>query len=268
MEITRVEPLAHLVFYDESYVAQVEAILAQRPFVPPRGRFDDLNAQVVAASRGVTVADLLRRLQAAAGHLAHIANGHAADQIVIRFKQGVTPRTLARLLGDEAGHTRHHLQNLERQAKRDPSREVEQLRRAVDAFCRLIRELPEASLAEQEWGPKEVLAHLVWWHEYYVARIEAAAAGQLVAEPPGRPVALNAQAAAGSHGVSVAELLRRWQEADERLRDFGQTMDPQMIVVTIHRPTGFIHGCLDDLIPRVESHIREHHRELRRVAPL
>src|SRR6266511_6260393 len=59
------EVLAHLVFWIESYILQLEAIQAGSVPLPPQGRFDDLNLQVVAASRGVAVDELLRRHQRA-----------------------------------------------------------------------------------------------------------------------------------------------------------------------------------------------------------
>ena len=42
--------------------------------------------------------------------------------------------------------------------------------RVVDA--RYIEGLPEAR-ADKAWGPKEILAHLVYWQEIWVAQAEA-----------------------------------------------------------------------------------------------
>ena len=54
---------------------------------------------------------------------------------------------------------------------------LDKLRATVEGFCRFIVGLPKTTLVEQEWGPKEVLAHLVFWHESYVAQIEALMGG-------------------------------------------------------------------------------------------
>jgi hypothetical protein len=62
----------------------------------------------------------------------------------------------------------------------------ERLRETVEAFCRFIEQLPEAALAEQEWRPKEVLAHLLFYHESYVAQVEAPVAGEPFEPPKGR----------------------------------------------------------------------------------
>lgn len=57
------------------------------------------------------------------------------------------------------------------------------LEEAVERFCRFITTLPASGLVEQDWGPKEVLAPLVYHHELYVNLVEALLAGRPV-EPP------------------------------------------------------------------------------------
>ncbi|HEX6384797.1 MAG TPA: maleylpyruvate isomerase N-terminal domain-containing protein [Anaerolineae bacterium] len=253
------EALAHLVFWLESYVTQVEALLAGETPGLPRGRFDDLNAEVVAASRGVSLAELLRRHHVACERLYQVAESHDPESIVLVLKQGSAfQHPLSTYMTAEASHIRWHQQILERQIGGGYLDEVEKLRETVAVFCRFIRELPEVDLAVQTWGPKEVLAHLVFWHERYVAQIEALRAGEPFAGPEGRLKDLNALAVEASRGVAVAELLRRFEAADERLREFGRTLDPQNVILEVqsHRHT------LDGAISSIETHIRNHHQKL------
>ena len=51
------------------------------------------------------------------------------------------------------------------------------LDQAVEDFCRFIENLPPEVATQQAWGPKEVLAHLVYYHELYVAQAQAYLAG-------------------------------------------------------------------------------------------
>lgn len=46
--------------------------------------------------------------------------------------------------------------------------ESERLIETVNQFCKFIAAIPENALAEQDWGPKEVLAHIVYHHELNV----------------------------------------------------------------------------------------------------
>jgi hypothetical protein len=103
---------------------------------------------------------------------------------------------------------------------------IQELREAVDEFSRFIRDLPEAALLDKAWGPREVLVHLVFWLESYVAQTEAILAGEPFKLLRGRFDDLNSQAIEASRGVAVDELLRRHQMASERLGSLAQTHDP------------------------------------------
>ena len=253
------EMLAHLVFWIESYVAQVDALLAGETPVPPQGRFDDLNTQAIQASRGVPVEELLRSHQAACEHLCQVARTHDPDGIVFLLKKGSSVRRpLTWYLSAEASHISWHQRLLERQTNHAYSGEIEKLKETVDAFCQFVQELPDADLADREWGPKEVLAHLVFWHERHVAQIETILAQEPFAGPEGRPKDLNAQAVEAGRSQPVDELARRLQVADERLRGFGRTLDPQDVVLEVQSHLHTLEGA----IARIEAHIRNHHRRL------
>lgn len=148
--------------------------------------------------------------------------------------------------------------------------EVERLRATVESFCCFVEGLPETALAEQEWGPKEVLAHLVFYHESYVAQVEALLAREPFEPPQGRFCDLNAQAVAASRGVPVADastglspsLVCRFRAADERLCALYEAHDPTGIVLKIKQ--GAKPRTLAELVPEIEAHVRNHQRKLER----
>lgn len=140
--------------------------------------------------------------------------------------------------------------------------DVLQLVETVDQFCQFITALPENTLVEQDWGPKEVLAHLVYHHELYVKMVEAFLAGTPVAPPEGTFRELNAQAVAASRGVPPYELIDRFQKANQRLVELYRQHDPGKIVIEIK--VGAKLRTLAELVPEIEAHIRNHLKKLRK----
>ena len=256
------EVLAHLVFWLESYLVQVEAILAGDKPEPPQGHFDDLNAQAVEASRGVPVTKLLDRHRAACERLGYVAHTNDPEKVIFTLKKGSAFRhPLTKYLTAEAGHIRWHQKILERQVNQDYLSDIDKLRETVDRFCRFINHLPETALVEQEWGPKEVLAYLVFWHERCVAQIEAVLAKESFAGSEDRLKDLKTQAVQASRGVPVTDLINRFKAVDERLRNLGRTLDPQTIMIKVqaHQHT------LDGAISSLDTHIRRHHQKVARL---
>jgi hypothetical protein len=134
--------------------------------------------------------------------------------------------------------------------------DCERLMETVDRFSQFIITLPADAVAEQEWGPKEVLAHLVYYHELYVNLIEATLAGVPAMPSQGRFRDLNATAIQASRGVPVPQLVERLQEANRRLVSLYDAHDPDAIVVKIK--AGAKLWTLTGLVPEVEAHIRNH----------
>ena len=139
-------------------------------------------------------------------------------------------------------------------------RDIAKLRTTADSFSRFIEELPRATVTEQAWGLKEVLAHLVFHHESYVDLVKALRNGELFEPPRGCFSDLNAQAVAYSRGVPVQELIRRFLEANETLCNLYEAVDPQALVVEIK--LGVKPRTDAELITEVEAHIRNHQRKL------
>ena len=109
--------------------------------------------------------------------------------------------------------------------------ETETPRQAVADMHRFIVALPQADPVEKPWGPSEVVAHLVFWIESYVAQTEAILAQESFAGPQGRPKDLNAQVVEANRSQPVDALVRRLRLANERLLAYGRTLDPQVVVL-------------------------------------
>ena len=118
---------------------------------------------------------------------------------------------------------------------------TDDLRQAVGEFRHFVSGLPEPALVEKAWGPKEALAHLVFWLESYVTQVEALLAGQTPELPSGRFDDLNAEVVTASRGVPVTELLRRHLVACERLYQVAESHDPENIVLVLKQGSAFRH---------------------------
>ena len=134
------------------------------------------------------------------------------------------------------------------------------LDQAVEDFCRFMQNLPPEATTQRDQGPMEVLAHLVFYHELYVAQAHAFLAGTSVDLPKGRYSELYAEAAERFRGVTIDEMVKRLRIANRRLSELCAAGDPDQIVVPIK--TGVRPYRLAKLIPEVASHIRNHQRQL------
>lgn len=134
------------------------------------------------------------------------------------------------------------------------------LDQAVEDFCRFMQNLPPEATTQRDQGPMEVLAHLVFYHELYVAQAQAFLAGTSVDLPKGRYSELYAEAAERFRGVPIDEMVKRLRIANRRLGELCAEGDAEEIVVPIK--TGIKPYRLAKLIPQVTSHIRNHQRQL------
>jgi hypothetical protein len=141
--------------------------------------------------------------------------------------------------------------------------DIERLTRTVEDFCVWIESLPERGLHAQAWGPREVLAHLVYWHESYLTQSEAILAGRAYRLPSGRFADMNAEAVGRLCNLRPATLTRRFRAVNRRLSRLAEAYDPRKIAFRIKE--GSKRWRLSDLIPAVEAHIRNHLRSLKKA---
>jgi hypothetical protein len=107
-----------------------------------------------------------------------------------------------------------------------------------------------------------VRAHLLYWHEHYLAQSKAILSGKTYPLPPGRFADLNARAAEKMAGLSSTVFVRRFRTANRRFRRLALANDPRAIAFRIQQ--GSQPWKLSDLIPAAEGHIRNHLRKLKK----
>ena len=157
---------------------------------------------------------------------------------------------------------------------------------AVERLQALYASLPDASLAHRdgpEWGPREALIHLVFWHEQYAAAPAARAAGggaapvapalkEWDAPGAGREPALvrgtfkewNARAVERERDVPVPALLARLAGAHARFGDAARGADAlswRMSFREGSKPWPFA-----EALRLIASHIRLHDGRVRKLA--
>jgi hypothetical protein len=108
--------LAHLVYWHELYVAQVEALRGGPPAGLPEGRFSDLNDVAVALSRNAPLDEMLRRFREANSRLVRAVT--AAPDRAIQLKQGSKVWPLVDLIPNVESHIRNHMKLLEKAQRR------------------------------------------------------------------------------------------------------------------------------------------------------
>jgi hypothetical protein len=143
-----------------------------------------------------------------------------------------------------------------------PEADLKRLSETVEDFCGWIETLPAQDLRPQEWGPREALAHLVYWHAYYLSQSKAVLAGKPLPLPSGRFSDLNAAAIAKFRALAPPALVRRFRMVNRRLCLLARSNDPRLIAFRIKQDSQL--WKLSDLIPAAESHIRNHKLNLRK----
>jgi hypothetical protein len=143
--------------------------------------------------------------------------------------------------------------------------DIERLTDTVENFCAWIESLPARETRGRDWGPREVLSHLVYWHEHYVAESRSFLAGKPHTPPAGRFADMNASAVEKYQTFPVAMLGKRFRIANRRLCRLASGHNARSIAFSIKQ--GSKRWRLTDLIPAVEAHIRNHQRALRKNIP-
>jgi hypothetical protein len=141
---------------------------------------------------------------------------------------------------------------------------IDRLTSTVEDFCAWIDTLPASETRAQKWGPREVLAHLVYWHEHYIAASRALLAGRLFALPGGRFADMNAKAAAKFKSTPIPRLTKRFRLDNRRLCQLASGPHAAKIAFSIKQ--GSKRWRLLALIPAVEAHIRNHLRTIKKAS--
>ena len=139
------------------------------------------------------------------------------------------------------------------------------LNSTIASFIQYFRGLAPDALRpapSAERGPREVLVHIVFWHEQYAAIAGALLCHQALPLQKGTFKQLNALAVKENSSCLIDELLRRLERAQYRLSELARSDN----TVALH--LSFREGSklwpFEEAIDRIEKHIRGHQVKLRR----
>jgi hypothetical protein len=100
--------LAHLVFWHETYVGIIRALVEGRQPRLATGTFKDLNAHAVRELESETIPRLLERLARAQARLRTLYGPARAGDVALSFRVGSKQWPIDEAVDKIAGHTRGH----------------------------------------------------------------------------------------------------------------------------------------------------------------
>lgn len=139
---------------------------------------------------------------------------------------------------------------------------LRKLDQTVESFVAYIENLPPGALGPSTWGPREVLVHLVFWHETFVATIAALLDQREAQLPRGTFAELNAAAVKANAGATISELIQRFRGAQARLAALAARAGDRRLAIPVK--AGSRPRTLEQLLGEIEAHIRNHEMKLRR----
>jgi hypothetical protein len=143
---------------------------------------------------------------------------------------------------------------------------VTELDANVTEFAELIARLPRELLRPTSWGPREILAHIVFAHEIYVRELRATARGgppELFAHTGQEQ---NRMAVAENGSVSVDELLRRLMSAQRKLAKL--VVRPDVQAVSFYYRATSQPREVPQAMRLIAGHFRGHMRDVRKAAKI
>ena len=139
--------------------------------------------------------------------------------------------------------------------------DISDLRVAVSEFCAWCEALPAAARIEKAWGPKEVLAHLLFWLDGYRQQLAAQLEEKLVEVAQGSFADINELAVTDSRSAAFEALLARYQAVSQQVCELAEELDLDSTTLILKK--GSPARPLRWFIRGEAGHIRSHHRLLR-----
>ncbi len=158
------------------------------------------------------------------------------------------------------------MQQEAQQAKDSLAERIADLDEAIAAIAALYRRLPAEALTARPvnaWGPRELLCHLVFWHEQYATIAEALSAGAPPLLQPGTFRELNVRAVLENRDCTLDELLARLDGAQQRLAAIAHSSDE--IPWSIAFKQGGTARPFPEALRLIAGHIRGHGEQVRRT---
>ncbi len=136
----------------------------------------------------------------------------------------------------------------------------------VRLFVAAIRAAPRENLcaaAAADWGPREILCHLVFWHAQYVSIIKALLANKEPVLLTGSFKWHNAEAVRQLSGCDVEELLRRLEGSQRELDRIARRKDIDHLSFSFRE--GSKHRSFAEFVDVIANHFRSHRLQVERL---
>jgi hypothetical protein len=130
------------------------------------------------------------------------------------------------------------------------------LSQTVSLFIEHIRSLPKSELEPADWGLREILIHIVFWHENYLNNLQRIRDKKPLHMLEGTYRELNAAAIRENESETIEHLLKRFENV--------QNLIVEIVSGTIDTGLDFYfksdakpRSILESII-RIEQHVRSH----------
>lgn len=118
--------------------------------------------------------------------------------------------------------------------------------------------LDMSGMVYPEWDTKDILAHIVAWHESFARNVELLAHGEPAQPPRGTLQHVNHEGVAANRNHSVSQLLRRLRKAQ---RTIEANIEDKTITTIPYRQPGTSYTPTEHL-DIVAGHIADHYRDV------
>ncbi len=143
---------------------------------------------------------------------------------------------------------------------------IERLDQTITNFLTFIDSIPADKLKPSlstEWGAREIIIHIVFWHEQYVAILHEVIAGRNPKLLKGTFREANHRAVKELVPIPISELATRLLRAQEQLRLVAST--PQAKTLKFSFKEGGKVWPFEEVLERIEKHIRTHLQTIRKL---
>ena len=139
---------------------------------------------------------------------------------------------------------------------------VARLADAVDELASEVERAPLPPLTGAQWGPREILCHLVYWHEWYAEVARSINHGEAVVPKVGAFPEFNRDSVEELGSTPVQSLVARLRRAQRSLGTELLAMSPHARITI---KAGASSRGPDVFADRIEAHFRGHLRDIRRM---
>ncbi|NTV30435.1 ClbS/DfsB family four-helix bundle protein [candidate division WWE3 bacterium] len=136
-----------------------------------------------------------------------------------------------------------------------------QLTDTIDQFVDIVRNKQLNLMATDEWTVKDILCHIVFWHESYAANYHATAQQEPPCIPQEPAYKLNHPGVSKLRNVSMEKLIQRLYIANDSL--FTSIVEKKVPRMTYHsKGRTYETG---DFLKMIDGHIKTHMTQIRRA---